>query len=106
MRTYAARHLGPASLKHTASHAPLSLLLAACAGKLSYDEWSRGVLSQPEVLHCFTISIPAASPLRPQRLVSGTRADAALLSRDSVSLATQLWWKSVMSSFFCGAQCG
>ena len=58
------------------------------------------------VVVCFTISIPAASPQGPPRLISGTRADAALLSRDSVSLATQLWWKSVMSSFFCGAQCG
>ena len=85
----------------------LQLLLIADvsrSGSLSYTEWTRGVLSLPEVLSCFQLAnLVAASPPRLGDGIGDHRAGGRVmggvapppLAPPVASVSGQLWWRSV-----------
>ena len=91
------------------------------SGALSFDEWCQGVLSQPEVLVCFHLSLGAEPPASPATLIrskmakdstpakGGTQPSevgrAAATAQPSqtvgVSLSAKLWWRALWLSVSC-----
>ena len=87
------------------------------SGSLSYEEWTRGVLSLPEVLACFQLASVVAQPSPMARLSDGfrrlagggNRSEASPTARANGPPAEQLqslWWqvvwRRVMGEMACG----
>ena len=80
------------------------------SGRLSYDEWTRGVLSQPDVLSCFTLCLDAAAAegegeaARAARPSGGAAHGGTLGAGRELGggLAARLWLNALWRGLSCG----
>ena len=89
------------------------------SGALSYEEWARGVLSQPDVLSCFTLTIApqrarsaedAASPSANQhggahRLHRALGEGQQLVNAGDAMPMARLAWQAMWRNFACTWTC-